>query len=471
MGKYAVFLVLAFTISLTTYSDNLRRNQYRSELVLAGKHNTNQAKNIAYIVAEAAISQLNTNESYAGKLLSEGKKNTDSFKSWSEMGGYYNVKLIDDGDNLFTLRSTGKSGNDIYKAEVKINKTSEEVEEPTWEPDLPWALFVEEDLKLSGSAKILGDATSNTTENKGVSLTWSTKVTGDLFIGPGANIDKTVSQGNKQNGNVDGSIENLAQKIKYTLPAYPEYPSKSKKLSNIKIGWAESGTTLSYSLFDGAYIDKLSLESNSSLKIDVGEDDRVLYIGTLDIKQGHIEIVGDGKLTVFVEKDFKMNGSSSFNKDGEQTQVFMYYGGDKELKLAGSTKFNGAIYVEEANIKIAGSGGIQGHIISGGEKIKITGNGKAYSRMIYAPSAEFDLTGGASVYGAIVAKSFKGSGGTFVSYNEQFDTAILDLELQESEIENGEDKKKDKKDKDDDDDDDDEQIGNNDIQYEILYWN
>lgn len=479
MGKYAIFLVLAFTISVTTYTDNLRKNQFQSDVVLAGKHNTNQAKNIAYVVAEAAINQLNKNDSYADKLISEGKKESNTYNYWKDLGGYYSIQLLEDGDNKYTLRSTGKVGNDIYVAEAIINKTNEVIEDPEWEPDLPWALFVEEEIELSGSAKVYGDAGSNTSDNKGVKLTSATKVMGDLYIGPGANIDKTVSQGNKKEGNVDGSIENLQEEIKYPLPAYPEYPSKSNKLDYIEIGWNETGDELNYSSFDGYYIDKILIKSNAILNINIGKDDRVLYLGTLEIKQGHINLIGEGKLTVYIESEFKMNGSSTFNKNGNQTQLFTYYGGSKELKLAGNTKYNGGVYVDEANIKIAGSGGIQGHIISGGEKVKITGNGKAYSRMIYAPDAEFELRGGASVNGAIVAKSFKATGGTYVSHSSNFDSSIKELELKEkneTEKEVEEDKKKDKKKSKDDDDEDeynnkeDDIVESNAIVYEVLYW-
>ncbi len=459
MGKYVVFLVLAFTISVSTYTDSLRKNQFRSDLVITEKYNLNQAKNIAYIVAEAAIGQLNSNDSYAGKLIAEGKKESVSYNTWEELNGQYNVKLIETGDNIYILRSTAKVGEDIYVVEAKINKTNNVVEDPPWEPDLPWALFVEEEIKLSGQAKIIGDAGSNTDKSKGIVFTSATKLTGDLYIGPEANINKTVNQGNKRDGNIDGTIENLQEEISYTLPAFPEFPADVDIASDINIGMGESGKELNYSSFDGYYINKLTIKSNAVLKLNLGNDDRVLYLGTLDLKQGHIEIIGDGSLTIYIENNFKMNGTSSINNEGDQTKVFTYYGGSKELKLTGKTKYNGGVYIEDANLKIAGSGGIQGHIISGGKKVKITGNGKAYSRMIYAPNAKFELAGNASVVGAIVAKSFEASGGTYIMHSESFDSAISDLNLTDEDEDSKKDNKK-----------DDDKAESNTIIYEVLYW-
>lgn len=461
MGKYLVFLVLAFTISVSTYTDSLRKNQFRSDLVISEKYNLNQAKNIANIVAEAAIRQLNSNDSYAGKLLDEGKKETVSYNTWEELGGQYYVKLIENGDNIYILSSTAKVGKDIYVVEAKINKRSSEVEDPPWEPDLPWALFVEEEINLNGQAKIIGNAGANTDKSKGIVLTSATKITGNLYIGPGANIDKTVSQGDKRNGNINGTIENLQEEIIYTLPAYPEHPSNAEVASDINIDIAESGKELNYSSFEGFYIDKLSIKSNAVLKLNLGNDDRVLYLGTLDLKQGHIEVIGDGKLTIYIENDFKMSGTSSINKEGEQIKVFTYYGGSKELKLTGKTLYNGGVYIEDANLKVAGSGGIQGHIISGGKNVKITGNGKAYSRMIYAPNAKFELAGNASVVGAIVAKIFKASGGTYITHSDNFDSSIADLNLTDEDEDD--DKRK-------DNNKDDDKAESTTIIYEVLYW-
>ena len=238
MGKYAVYLVLAFTFSMMAYTNGIRKNQYRSEIVMVNNHNTFQAKNIAYTVGEAALSRINQDNEYTEELISLGKSKTIPFKKWVDIGGEYQVYLVSDGNEYYTLKATGKIGSDVYTAEAKLHLiSSDEIEEDNWEPDLPWGLFSDEKIELSGSAKIYGSAATNTDKNKGVKLTSATKITGSLLIGKGANIEKTVSEGNKKKGNVEGSIEVLSEKITYDLPEFPEYPSDSKKIKELKIDW------------------------------------------------------------------------------------------------------------------------------------------------------------------------------------------------------------------------------------------
>lgn len=483
MGKYALYLVLAFTISMFAYTSSLRKNQFRSELVLVENHNLLQAKNIAYTVGEAALLNLNSDPDYAEKLLTLGKSNSQTYKNWIDIGGEYFIALFTDDDNIYTLKAIGKVGNDTYTAEAKLNLIiGGEEEEKTWEPDLPWGLFADEDIRLSGSATIFGSVATNTTNNKGVDLTWSTNITGSLLVGLGANIATTVNEGNKKDGNVGGSIKNLTEKVVYELPAFPNFPSKTNTIEELKIDWKNNGLILNPESYSGLYIEKIQVDGNTDLKINVGDENQVLYVGTLEINQGNITILGTGKLSIHVEDEFTMNGSSTMNKTGSQSQVFMYYSGEDDIKLAGATKFNGSIYVKDADIKLSGSGGLQGHIISGGDKIDITGNAKAYSRIVFAPYADIKVSGSGSISGSVVSKSFTASGNGSIVFADKFDSDIKDANLKVSSDnsfkENDDDDSNGEEEGHDDDDDDDDKLSKDKVSktlplnsFELLYWN
>jgi len=218
----------------------------------------------------------------------------------------------------------------------------------------------------------------------------------------------------------------------YELPEFIEYPAKITYLPPINMTWENTGTTLSPADYDGKYIPSLNISGGWTLNIDTGSEDRVLHVGDLNIQQGHVNIVGDGKITIIAENGLEFNDSSTFNSGGNQNKVFTYYGGVDELNFAGATNFNGSVYARDADIRIGGSGGIQGHIITGGDDVTINGAAEAISRALFAPNAHVSLTGSASVTGSIISNSFSAVGNARVYFSSDFDESLDELRLEHS---------------------------------------
>ncbi|RNC84528.1 MAG: hypothetical protein ED557_05995 [Balneola sp.] len=416
MGNYAIWLVLGMSLALTTFGDMTRRNLYRAQLESVEAYNANQAKNISQAVIFAISNQLNDDAEVT---------DVSSYQEWAEMGGSYKYSITENGDTVF-VESWGKVGDVSYKQELKLlsQKTS-----PVWQPNLPYAVFSGNNITLTGSARIKGHAGTNAVGNGDVNLAWSTSIDSTLLIGPGGDPSTTVIQASGKN--VGLGVGNLPSPGEYELPAFIEYPSKTTTLSSVVTSWPLTNITLNPSDYDGAYIPSITVKSDYILNINTGSEDRVLYVGDFNLTQGTVNITGSGNLTLIVEDDLIVSGSSKMNQNGDQSRLFTYYGGEDALNFSGSTTFNGSIYAETADITIGGSGGIQGHVITGGNNVKVSGAAVANTRILYAPNADVEVTGSGSIKGAIVASTFTSSGSGEVEFSGELSSELPELEVED----------------------------------------
>ncbi|MFH5832408.1 hypothetical protein ACG2F4_08400 [Halalkalibaculum sp. DA3122] len=69
----------------------------------------------------------------------------------------------------------------------------------------------------------------------------------------------------------------------------------------------------------------------------------------------------------------------------------------------------------------------------GGDYVSIAGNAEAHTRAFYAPNAEVELKGSATVRGAIVARQFSAVGNSRVYFSKAFDSELPELESQQNE--------------------------------------
>jgi hypothetical protein len=420
MGKYTFLTVLMMTFGLIVYNQFLQRNLLISEEELVEQFSGGQAQTIAQSAGMVAWRKINDGE--IDDLDFSG-----TYTAWPNIeSGYYAYELIDE-DSLLTLNAKGRFGDQEYTVAIEFEEGVNEDE--FWSPNLPWAEFSKSDITLTGSSRVVGNTGTNATHEGAVELSWATSIDSSLQIGPGGNINDVVDQANFHSGNVGGDIVNLEREQDYELPEFIEYPPKTTQIAPINMTWENTGSTLSPADYDGKYIPSLNISGGWTLNIDTGGEDRVLHVGDLNIQQGHVNIVGDGKLTIIAENDLELNGSSTFNSDGDQNKVFTYYGGSEELNFAGATNFNGSVYARDADIRIGGSGGIQGHIITGGENVTINGAAEAISRALYAPNAHVSLTGSASVTGSIISNSFSAVGNSRVYFSSEYDESLEELEL------------------------------------------
>jgi hypothetical protein len=428
MGKYAIFIVLALTFSLITYSHALKNALFMSNARTVQSYSHSQAQNIAHSAAMMTITSLRNDQN--STFLPEADDSyafpsLNGFHDWEEMYGSYNVSLINQGDSLLVLQSTGKFEETVYVSQIGLV-----IGPSIWDPEFDQAVHAENYIELGGNDMIEGDATINSTADNSVRLGSQSKVKidGDLYIGPNA-IPEQVITGNLEN--VGDDIHNLPKELDYPMPIFPEFPTGSPTVSSVY-----GDQVLQPSDYEGYYIPEFHLGGNSTVTIHTGDQDRILHVGSFDIQSGTVEIVGDGKLTLYIENIIDMGGNSTVNKNGDLNNLMMYYRGNEEVDLGeeddvefgGNTLFNGSMFALQANIHLRGTAGVQGNIITGGSNVTLRGNSSAISRTIYAPNATVRADGNVSIRGSVISDRFIGSGNTTLVYDSELDTPLPDLE-------------------------------------------
>ncbi|MBS4177850.1 DUF7305 domain-containing protein [Lederbergia citrea] len=276
-----------------------------------------------------------------------------------------------------------------------------------------------------------------------INLSRGATINGKVATTLAANVNPiTISGGAK----IDGGITYGETAYSFNLPAFPKFPqypipaNKEIKNSSGNSYWViNNGNLLIDSYISDNYrlilnenmaFKEIKLTNNYTLTIDIGNADKAIVVDELNVINGHIKIIGTGKLTIYVNGNITMgsgstiNGGQSFNK----LNVFLKGTGDtskpKSVKLAGDQKVYASLYAEDANIEIGRGGGFQGHIFTGGKTVKIDGGGSGNPAFIFAPNAEFTLNGGGTIKGTIIGKSMVADGGTSVSY-EAIDLSSL----------------------------------------------
>lgn len=297
------------------------------------------------------------------------------------------------------------------------------------------AVFVNGKITMAGGAKIEGNIGTNQSGNKTISLSGGASVTGGVYVPKGSeNGAITTTEGIKiaaPTGMTEAGMMQLPE-----FPAFPEYQTPNNQViknGNNQYGVIQNGNlsvdnwmTDNYVLkmTDNMMFNEIKLGSNYTMTIDVGDTDKVIVVENLNVLNGHINIIGTGKLTFLVKGNITMGSGSTINNGGSVDQLGVYLqkssnpNKPKDVKLDGAQKIFGSLYAEDANIHVTGGGGFQGNIFTGGKNVTISGGGSAQSSLILAPNADVKLTGGGNVKGAIYANTLYADGGTIVKYKK-----------------------------------------------------
>ncbi|TVR14709.1 MAG: hypothetical protein EA391_12305 [Balneolaceae bacterium] len=437
MGKYAIIIVSALIFSMITYSHALRNALFMSSSRTVQSYSQNQAHNIAHSAAMMAITDLRSNDNSTFFPSTDNTyyfPSANGFEPLSEMYGEYNLELTNHGGTLLTLRSTGRFENTTYQTEIGLV-----IGFSTWNPNFDQALHAENSIEMGGNDYIgcvgvnpcqvtLNSALANSIHLGSQS---KIKIDADLYVGPGSDVNSVVV-GN--HNNVSGDIKVLPKTIKHEMPLFPDF-SELNFLSGSSI--YSTSTTLNPEDFDQRHIPEILMTSgNNTLIINTGDQDRELRVGKLELSgQNEIKIVGDGKLTIYVDYDVDMKGGSTINEDGDVNKFMMFYRGNQEVELydetldfGGNTHFNGSFFADKANVRLRGTAGIQGNVITGGN-VLMSGNASAISRVVFAPEGTVETNGNVSIRGSVISKSFKASGNTDLIFDPEFDADIPDLEV------------------------------------------
>ena len=315
-----------------------------------------------------------------------------------------------DTEHTYTLVSEGDIGGVKRQVASDIELSFTEGGSPDYYT-YDVALFSLGPITLEGSGRIDGAAGTNTTEPGSINFGSSTGISEDLMISPNANKDTLFTFANNRSlENHVNHLEVMEKEREYPLPDYPEIPSLTHR-GSIELQWNYHDITIDQ---DG-YYDEIKTNSYT-MNIDVGNGIRTLVVKNL-YDSGKINVVGSGKLLLFVTNKFSLGGDGKFNPQGDDRSVMLYYSGSSTFQVAGACKLKGCVYVQHADTDITASGGVTGHVISGGEKVNITGASFADVRVIYAPNAYVFVGGSGSVKGAVIAKKCKVEGGSYIKYD------------------------------------------------------
>ena len=433
MGKYAILVVSALIFSMITYSHALRNALFISNARTVESYSQNQAHNIAQSAAMVVINNLR-NDSDSSFKPGVGNvysfPSPDGFEPWPEMDGEYHIGVTNQADTMLVLSSTGRFEDTMYRTNIGLRIGS-----TIWNPTFDQALHSELDILGQGNISIecVHDtpqchATLNSSEDNSVTLDGNVILDGDLFIGPGGIAESVISGLDK----ITGEVHTMQQKLDYPLPQFPNYEQETFMPGN---SIYSQSTTLNPDDYDQRHIPELFMTSgNNTLTINTGNEDRTLRVGRMNLSgQNKIEVVGEGKLDIYVDYEIDMKGGSSINENGETSNLNLFYRGtqdvelyDETIELAGNTLFNGNFFADKANIKMRGTTGIQGNVITGGN-VDISGDAEALSRLIYAPEGMVTMGGGSVIKGSVISEKFESHGNAKLIFDQDLDAELPDL--------------------------------------------
>jgi len=433
MGKYAILIVSALIFSMITYSHGLRNALFISNARTVDSYSQNQAHNIAQSAAMMVIRDLRTNPS--SFFLPEGDDIVEfpvngGFENWPEMYGEFRIEVSNQlAQETITINSTGRFEDTIYRTTIRLRSD-------TFSPSFEQALHANNSIYMSGNDYVgCGGITPclvtlNNTAANTVGLTGSVQMEADLYVGVGGNPDVVLSGSSVDK--IDGKV-GVQEEEEYYPPSV--FPNFNEIFPN---GYSPNNYTSSATLnaqdLNLGYFDSIELGGQNKLTINTGNDSDAIYkVRLRNLKlsaQSSIDLVGEGKLELYVDQAVEMRGGSSINEDGDVKNLILYYQGfedvdlaepeQMDLELGGNTIFNGSLFADQANITLRGTAGIQGNVTTNGD-VHLYGDADAISRLIYTPYGTVTAHGNVKIRGAVITNDFVGSGNTSLVYDPEFD--------------------------------------------------
>lgn len=438
MGKYSMILATVLVFSVIIYSYALRNSFLDATAREAESYNYNQAQNLAQSALMVTLNEIRDNP--ASSLIPGTNETTyypsaDEFQEWVEMNGGYRVRLENQEDTLLILESVGRSGGVTYDVSAGFSSENE------WIVDIKQAVHAGDYMDLSEGPFIDGDVTLNSTDENAFRISGGADaITGTLSLMVGADPDVVTETPDWEDIDdfVVGGVAPMAQEQHFPMPVFPSFPAIGSELESVIRN--SPGSPLHASHFDGEYIPELTLRSDATLNINMQGENAVLYVGRLNLEQGHLEVTGDGELDIYVIDEVNLQGDSSVNcgsdpdnclsSGNSDADIFMYYHGDQPIDFSGGTAFNGGMYARSANVTLGGGNALTGSLITGGSSVMISGGAEAHSRVIYAPESDVTLTQGGILRGSVISRTFTAKGGAEVLYDPDNDEDLPDLPVE-----------------------------------------
>lgn len=429
----AILGVSIIGLTLNSVKTSTREHHDQSAFYIAEAGLTVKMEEVKQIIENAEI--ISNTSVYFENLLEafqQLEKVYDDFEMVSGVSerphAFITIEEIDNQDDArtYAITSTGHMDTNTRKLE----QTFEVQQEQNSQMNIPeMAVFVKETI-YADNGKITGDVGTIMPGEDTMVISREEIVNGAYFAPRGS--EARAAKILNRNGRIFyPGANNIADKGSYPeLPPFPDIPDDYRILPDTEVKSFKvinNGNLLitdyranNYTLKMNENLEfkKMAFNANRALNIDTGESDKSIVVDELNIENGHINITGAGKLTIYVTDKITMGSGSTVNNNGEVENLNIFLKGNQELKLSGSQKIFGSVYVENGDIDLGAGAGVKGNIFTGGNHIKISGGTWVAPTLMFAPNAEVSLTGGGTVRGAVIANSFYMSGGVNVTWEE-----------------------------------------------------
>ncbi len=318
---YALLLTLVVVIILTIILSSVLFLINNEIHITKFQENRTKAFYLAEAGLEFAVNIIMNNEwkervDEFGDLLTGQPGHLGHLSSYFVGGDLTNVNInFIDSDNLFEISSTAEARG--ISVNLKIDLIREIVES---------AIIAQGDVNISNGAKVYGNIMIYDENN-----------------------DNTFTN----SGIISGEIINIDNFDAYILPVLDSFIP-------------EDGTLIigeQYTISEDGEYESIEV-SNSTLNIDLGGGVRAIRVRNLIIENGAIILKGDGKLELYVEDVFNLNGKFNKNGDSQKLSVYFYGSGTEQtINISHGSEFVGFIFAPDADVVVYGGGSFSGSII------------------------------------------------------------------------------------------------------------
>jgi len=156
------------------------------------------------------------------------------------------------------------------------------------------------------------------------------------------------------------------------------------------------------------------------LTIDARQGDRIIRIGSLNIFNGKIQVIGEGEVSIFVDRVQRLKGYI----ECDNPESVVLYCAETDFKIGGDSRINTSLYLGDAEVTIGNGSVINGDIITTGGSITVEGDvsvgGGLDSHIrgvIYAPASNILIKNSAKVYGAVIGLQVTLTGDPLIEYD------------------------------------------------------
>ncbi|GEM03817.1 hypothetical protein HMI01_08050 [Halolactibacillus miurensis] len=330
------------------------------------------------------------------------------------------VEIINNRDNV-TINSVGNVNEKKRNVSnnIEVNWSPKGGNFPPFPVDA--SLLVKNRASITGGATINGDVYMDQPSEQSFKINGGAQMSGISSSQGHIYVNNSISNDLLDlPNNYKGIVPKVHQSSVFDYSVYeslidtiPEAPDYDTVLSNINLKGSDKK---SVRIGGNIFINTVSLQSNTTLNLEIGSGVSNLIVNTLDLSNGHIIIQGNGVLNLYVKDSFEIGSSSTINSDGSVETMNLSYYGSSDFAISGGQKIKGSVYVKQASVKFTAGGGLHGGYLATNSN-SVSFSGGTFSEMIMiAPKADVSVTGGAEINGVMLAKTYDGGGGTSIQF-------------------------------------------------------